>query len=62
MNNQCRLLALNGHADPSDECLLSGVERTQVGHDRMSVLDPLQTLSDPVCCSAQCSRTVPGVE
>jgi hypothetical protein len=24
--------------------------------------DPLQTLSDPVCCSAQCSRTVPGVE
>jgi hypothetical protein len=35
-------MALNGHADPSDACPLSGVERTQVGHDRMSASDPFR--------------------
>src|SRR5262249_997185 len=37
------LLALSGHDNCPDECLLSGVKRTSTWHRSMSVIDPKRT-------------------
>src|SRR5262252_3628575 len=44
LRSECPLLAQSGHHNCTDECPLSGVKRTLLGHRRMSTSDPKRTL------------------
>jgi hypothetical protein len=56
------LLALKGHADGAQQCLLLRVKRTSKKPPTMSAYDPIRKSDISFCCGAQSDRSSFGCQ